>query len=107
MEDVENFLQVPVLAVVPKNISNLINESDDNPDAEAYRIMRTNIEFNRKNPDANTVTIVSGGTGEGKSTTMSNIAGLRQGRLQHADRGCRLEKALAAPHIRCQATRLG
>ncbi len=34
MEDVENFLQVPVLAVVPKNISNLINESDDNPDAE-------------------------------------------------------------------------
>ncbi len=74
MEDVENFLQVPVLAVVPKNISNLINESDDNPDAEAYRIMRTNIEFNRKNPDANTVTIVSGGTGEGKSTTMSNIA---------------------------------
>ena len=74
MEDVENFLQVPVLAVVPKNITNLINESDDNPDAEAYRIMRTNIEFNRKNPDANTVTIVSGGTGEGKSTTMSNIA---------------------------------
>lgn len=74
MEDVENYLQVPVLAVVPKNISNLINETDDNPDAEAYRIMRTNIEFNRKNPDANTVTIVSGGTGEGKSTTMSNIA---------------------------------
>jgi polysaccharide biosynthesis transport protein len=74
MEDVENFLQVPVLAVVPRNISNLINESDDNPDAEAYRIMRTNIEFNRKNPDANTVTVVSGGTGEGKSTTLSNIA---------------------------------
>ncbi len=74
MEDVENFLQVPVLAVVPKNISMLINEPPDNPDAEAYRIMRTNIEFNRKNPDANTVTIVSGGTGEGKSTTLSNIA---------------------------------
>ncbi|CAN5657233.1 N/A [soil metagenome] len=74
MEDIESFLQVPVLAVVPKNISMLINEPPDNPDAEAYRIMRTNIEFNRKNPDASTVTIVSGGTGEGKSTTMSNIA---------------------------------
>ncbi len=74
MEDVENFLQVPVLAVIPKNISLLMNESADNPDAEAYRIMRTNVEFNRKNPDANTVTIVSGGTGEGKSTTMANIA---------------------------------
>ena len=74
MEDVESFLQVPVLAVIPKNISLLINESPDNPDAEAYRIMRTNIEFNRKNPEASTITIVSGGTGEGKSTTMANIA---------------------------------
>lgn len=74
MEDVESFLQVPVLAVIPKNISLLINEPPDNPDAEAYRIMRTNIEFNRKNPEASTITIVSGGTGEGKSTTMANIA---------------------------------
>lgn len=73
MEDVESFLQVPVLAVIPKNISLLINEPPDNPDAEAYRIMRTNIEFNRKNPDANTITVVSGGTGEGKSTTMANL----------------------------------
>lgn len=74
MEDVETFLQVPVLAVIPKNISLLINDSDDNPDAEAYRIMRTNIEFNRKSPDANTITIISGGAGEGKSTTLINLA---------------------------------
>ena len=74
MEDVETFLQVPVLAVIPKNISLLVNEDLDNPDAEAYRIMRTNIEFNRKNPDANTITVISGGTGEGKSTTLANIA---------------------------------
>jgi len=74
MEDVESFLQVPVLAVIPKNISMLINDTDDNPDAEAYRIMRTNIEFNRKTPDANTITIISGGAGEGKSTTLVNLA---------------------------------
>ena len=74
MEDVETFLQVPVLAVIPKNISLLINDADDNPDAEAYRIMRTNIEFNRKSPDANTITIISGGSGEGKSTTLINLA---------------------------------
>jgi len=74
MEDVESFLQVPVLAVIPKNISMLIDETDDNPDAEAYRIMRTNIEFNRKSPDANTITIISGGAGEGKSTTLVNLA---------------------------------
>jgi capsular exopolysaccharide synthesis family protein len=63
-----------VLAVIPKGISVLANEQDDNPDAEAYRIMRTNIEFNRKSPDANTITIVSGGAGEGKSTTLINLA---------------------------------
>lgn len=74
MEDVEALMQVPVLAVIPKGISLLIDETDDNPDAEAYRIMRTNIEFNRKSPDANTVTIVSGGAGEGKSTTLVNLA---------------------------------
>ncbi|MEI6032685.1 MAG: polysaccharide biosynthesis tyrosine autokinase [Verrucomicrobiae bacterium] len=74
MEDVESFLQVPVLAVIPKNISLLINDTDDNPDAEAYRIMRTNIEFNRKSPDANTITVISGGAGEGKSTTLVNLA---------------------------------
>lgn len=74
MEDVETFLQVPVLAVIPKNITLLIEDADDNPDAEAYRIMRTNIEFNRKSPDANTITIISGGAGEGKSTTLINLA---------------------------------
>jgi capsular exopolysaccharide synthesis family protein len=36
--------------------------------------MRTNIEFNRKSPDANTLTVVSGGMGEGKSTTLNNLA---------------------------------
>jgi capsular exopolysaccharide synthesis family protein len=44
------------------------------PDAEAYRILRTNIEFNRKNPDNNSITVVSGGAGEGKSTTLVNLA---------------------------------
>jgi len=74
MEDVETYLQVPVLAVIPRNISILMNEPPENPDAEAYRILRTNVEFNRKSPDANTVTVISGGTGEGKSTTIANLA---------------------------------
>ena len=74
MEDVENFLQVPVLAVVPKNITLLVEHPEATADAEAYRIMRTNLEFNRPSPDANTVTFVSGGAGEGKSTTLTNLA---------------------------------
>jgi capsular exopolysaccharide synthesis family protein len=74
MEDVENLLGLPVLAIIPKNIHLLHKDQGDTPDAEAYRILRTNIEFNRKNPQANTISLVSGGPGEGKSTTIANLA---------------------------------
>ncbi|MDZ4401572.1 polysaccharide biosynthesis tyrosine autokinase [Prosthecobacter sp.] len=74
LDDVERFLGVPVLAVVPKGVGVLHRSSGFNPDAEAYRILRTNIEFNRKSADANCLSVVSGGAGEGKSTTMVNLA---------------------------------
>jgi capsular exopolysaccharide synthesis family protein len=74
MEDVESLLGVPVLAIIPKNVKLLHKEPGDTPDAEAYRILRTNIEFNRKNPEANAISMVSGGPGEGKSTTLANLA---------------------------------
>jgi len=74
LEDVERFLGVPVLAVIAKNVGILMHQQGDSPDAEAYRILRTNIEFNRKTPDANTLTLISGGPGEGKSTTLFNLA---------------------------------
>lgn len=74
LEDVENYLQVPVLAVIPKDVGILHKQSGMSPDAEAYRILRTNIEFNRKNPEDNAITVVSGGAGEGKSTTLVNLA---------------------------------
>jgi len=74
LEDVERYLQVPVLAVIPKDVGILHKQNGMSPDAEAYRILRTNIEFNRKNPEDNAITVVSGGAGEGKSTTLVNLA---------------------------------
>ena len=74
LEDVERYLQVPVLAVIPKDVGILHKQNITSPDAEAYRILRTNIEFNRKNPEDNAITVVSGGAGEGKSTTLVNLA---------------------------------
>lgn len=74
LEDVERQLGVPVLAVIPKEVPVLHRAVGNNPDAEAYRILRTNLEFNRKTPDANCISVVSGGAGEGKSTTMVNLA---------------------------------
>jgi capsular exopolysaccharide synthesis family protein len=74
MDDVERFLGVPVLAVIPQGVGLLHRTTGFNPDAEAYRILRTNIEFNRKTANANCITVVSGGAGEGKSTTLTNLA---------------------------------
>ena len=74
MEDVEKHLQIPVLAVVPKNVHALINTEGDTPDAEVYRILRANVEFNKPSRNSNTITVVSGGPGEGKSTTLNNLA---------------------------------
>jgi succinoglycan biosynthesis transport protein ExoP len=74
MEEVEANLGVPVLAVIPRNMNLLPRSRGLDADSEAYRILRTNVEFNRKNPNANTFTIVSGGAGEGKSSTIANLA---------------------------------
>ena len=74
LDDVERYLKTPVLAVIPKGITSLYKLQGDAPDAEAYRILRTNIEFTSKNPNAKTMTLVSGGPGEGKSTTLNNLA---------------------------------
>jgi capsular exopolysaccharide synthesis family protein len=74
MEDIERYFGLPVLAVVPRGIGVLMDLPRDTPDAEPYRILRTNIEFNKKSADAKVITLVSGGAGEGKSTTLVNLA---------------------------------
>ncbi|MEZ0388729.1 MAG: GumC family protein [Verrucomicrobium sp.] len=74
MDEVESIMGVPVLAVIPKGVGILHRSSGVTPDAEAYRILRTNIEFNRKDMNANCISVVSGSPGEGKSTTMVNLA---------------------------------
>ncbi len=74
MEDIERYFDLPVLAVVPKGTGVLMDLPPDAMDAEPYRILRTNIEFNRKNKNMKVLTLVSGGAGEGKSTTLVNLA---------------------------------
>src|SRR5206468_6472184 len=74
IDDVERALQAPVLGVIPQNVGSLLDEGPDSPHAEAYRVLRTNIMFSQKDPKLNTITVVSGGAGEGKSTTIFNLA---------------------------------
>ena len=74
IDDVEQALGTAVLGVIPQNVTALFKEGPDSPHAEAYRVLRTNILFSRKDPGARTMTVVSGGAGEGKSTTIFNLA---------------------------------
>jgi len=74
IDDVERALQAHVLGVIPQNVGSLLDEGPDSPHAEAYRVLRTNILFSRKEETQNTITVVSGGAGEGKSTTLFNLA---------------------------------
>ncbi len=76
IDDVEQALGAPVLGVIPQNVGSLLEEGPDSPHAEAYRVLRTNIMFSRQNDEATTMTVVSGGAGEGKSTTIFNLAAI-------------------------------
>jgi len=74
IDDVERALQSPVLGVIPQNVGLLIKEGSESPHAEAYRVLRTNLLFSRKDEKLNCICVVSAGAGEGKSTTVFNLA---------------------------------
>ena len=74
IDDVERTFQAPVLGVIPQNIGYLLEEGVESNHAEAYRVLRTNLLFSRKDEKFNTIVMVSAGAGEGKSTTTINLA---------------------------------
>jgi capsular exopolysaccharide synthesis family protein len=74
IEEVERAFQTPVLGVIPQNVGYLVDEGPESQHAEAYRVLRTNILFSRKDEKLNTIVVVSAGAGEGKSITVLNLA---------------------------------
>ncbi len=74
IDDVERALQAPVLGVIPQNVGILADEGAESQHAEAYRVLRTNLLFSRKDDRLNSLVVVSAGAGEGKSTTVLNLA---------------------------------
>ncbi|MDD5139864.1 MAG: polysaccharide biosynthesis tyrosine autokinase [Verrucomicrobiales bacterium] len=74
IDDVERAFQAPVLGVIPQNVGYLTDEGPESRYAEAYRVLRTNILFARKDEKLTTIVVVSAGAGEGKSTTTLNLA---------------------------------
>jgi len=74
LDDVERYLNTTVVGVVPEGVNTLNLEGPDSPNAEAYRILRAKIDLKARPDGAHTLTIVSGGPGEGKTTTLFNLA---------------------------------
>ncbi len=74
LEDAERHLGLPVLGVIPQDAGLLMLQGSNGPDAEAYRILRTNIELKRALFKATTFVVVSSSAGEGKTTTLINLA---------------------------------
>jgi polysaccharide biosynthesis transport protein len=74
MEDVERYLGLPVLGVIPQE-AGLLSGGEASPGhVEAYRMLRTNIEFAKGAGATRSFCILSAGAGEGKSFTVANLA---------------------------------
>ena len=73
-DDVERILGLPVLGQIPQKVRPLIEEGPDSEHAEAYRVLRTNLAFTEGGSHRGAFCVLSGGVGEGKSTTVFNLA---------------------------------
>ncbi len=74
IEDLEAQLGLPILGVVPREVSLLTKESFNGPEAEPYRVVQTNLDLAAGKDAARILTVQSAGPGEGKSTTLYNLA---------------------------------
>lgn len=74
LEDAERKLNLPVLGVIPKDVALMVLQDGESPDAEAYRILRTNIELRRALYNSNIYAVTSANAGDGKTTTVANLA---------------------------------
>lgn len=74
LEDAERSLGLPVLGVIPQDAGVLLLQGAAGPDAEAYRILRANIELKREMYKASTFAVTSANAGEGKTLTLLNLA---------------------------------
>ena len=76
MADAETLLGLPVLTVIPNKGGPmpLIQDSGRLPHAEGYRILRAKLDLKVQNGIGPSLSMLSGGPGEGKSTTIFNLA---------------------------------
>ena len=74
MDDVERHLGLSVLSVIPKGAKFLTQDEPNSRFAEGYRILCAKLNLTGARDSARSITVLSGGPGEGKSTTAFNLA---------------------------------
>jgi capsular exopolysaccharide synthesis family protein len=71
IEEIEERIEQPILGRVPPRGR---SENSNQAFSEAYRILRTNLQFVRADKGLSSVAITSGRAGEGKTTTTAQLA---------------------------------
>lgn len=74
VDEVEKYLGLPVLAVIPQQSRPLTEAGQSSGQGEAYRSLRTSLALLAREGQQKTFAVISGGVGEGKSTTLFNLA---------------------------------
>ena len=81
VDDVTNMLSVPMVGVIPqlaglddRSSSLVIDKNTNNMVTEAFRALRTNLQFVMKDTDGKVVQFTSSSSGEGKTFIASNMA---------------------------------
>ncbi|WIV12083.1 polysaccharide biosynthesis tyrosine autokinase [Proteiniborus sp. MB09-C3] len=74
--DVEKYLELPVIGMIPISSKQelIANSTPKSPVSEAYRTLRTNIQFSNVDENIKSIVITSSSSNEGKSTIISNLA---------------------------------
>ncbi len=78
-DDIEKQLELPVIGTIPlvdneDEIRLITQKNPKSPISEAFRTLRTNIQFSNIDEDLKTLIVTSSGPSEGKSTLSSNLA---------------------------------
>jgi len=80
--DIERLTTIPIYGILPILKQDIIKlevfKDPKSPFAESYRSLRTNLQFSRKENEANIVLVTSTIAGEGKSTTAANLGAIFQ-----------------------------
>ncbi len=74
IEDVERYMNTSVLGVIPQRVKPFTGGGSDPSHAEAYRVLRANIQFSKELKGGKSLCVTSGSVGEGKSLTVLNYA---------------------------------